>query len=211
MANQEGPMTQSDFMSWTGSCVKCGKIQRAGHGLFCSNILLGRGISPPCRNVWCGECYWEASNNQFLRLDFTGESANATNLEIESPTTTSRYRCARDGDHLMGVPFECDLCSFCNVSGRQPAFMNRRDQYTLTCIRRVQLDVMWAREPHKVASNWSRAKADYQMVVNSLSVLPETLLPQLGCLVLKDRLGMMAAIATLATSLCPGRNSMNIQ
>jgi hypothetical protein len=209
--NQEGPMTQSDFMSWAGSCVKCGKIQRAGHGLFCSTFLLGRGISPPCRNVWCRECYREASNNWFLRLNNTRESENTTDLEIESPSAASRYRCTRDGDHLMGVPFECDLCSFRNVCGRQQAFMNRWDQYTLTCIRRVQLDLMWAREPQTVASNWPKAKADYQMVVNSLSVLPETLLPQLGCPELKDGVGMMAAIATLATSLCPGHNSTNIQ
>ena len=122
-----------------------------------------------------------------------------------------RYRFGRDGDHLMGVPFECDLCSFRNVSGRQPVFGDRRDQFTLTCIRRVQLDVMWAREPHTVSSNWSRTKADYQMVMNNLSVSPETLLPHLGNAELRDRVGMGAALATLVTSLRAGRNSTNIQ
>jgi hypothetical protein len=28
---------------------------------------------------------------------------------------------------------------------------------------RAQLDVMWARESHTVATNWVRAKADYDM------------------------------------------------
>jgi len=70
---------------------------------------------------------------------------------------------------------------------------------------------MWAREPHAVASNWSRTKDDYQMMINNLSVRLETLLPQLGCPELKDRVGVTAAIATLAASLCPGRNSTNIQ
>jgi hypothetical protein len=37
----ENQMTKANFMSWTGSCAKCGKIQRAGHGLFCCNFLLG--------------------------------------------------------------------------------------------------------------------------------------------------------------------------
>jgi hypothetical protein len=111
----------------------------------------------------------------------------------------------------MGVPFECDLCSFRNVCGRQPVFGNRRDQFTLTCIRRVQLDIMWAREPHTVASNWSRTRANYQMVVNNLSILPETLLPHLGNTELKDRVGMGAALATLVTSLRAGRHSTNIQ
>ncbi len=111
----------------------------------------------------------------------------------------------------MGVPFECNLCSFRNVCGRQPVFKDKRDQFTLTCIQRVQLDVMWAREPHTVASNWARIKADYQMVANNLSILPHALLPPLGCKEIKDRVGMAAALATLLTPLCPGRNATNIQ
>jgi hypothetical protein len=70
---------------------------------------------------------------------------------------------------------------------------------------------MWAREPHTVALNWSRIKADYGMIMKSLSVLPEMLLPQLGCTKVKDRMGMAAALATLVTSLHAGRNSANIQ
>ena len=111
----------------------------------------------------------------------------------------------------MGVPFECDLCSFRNVCGRQPLIGNRKDQYILTCIRRVQLDVMWAREPHTVSSNWARIKADYNLAAGSLSVLPEALLPQLGSNEVKDRVGMAAALATLITSTRQGRNSTNIQ
>jgi hypothetical protein len=188
----------------------CGKIRKGGHGLFCSNFLLGQAPFPPCRNVWCRRCYREASNNRFPRLDNNGDTANASNLEIEASPPLGRYRCGRDGNYLMGVPFECDLCSFRNVCGRQPSFGSKRDQFTLSCIRRVQLDVMWAREPHTVASNLSRIKADYSMVMGSLSVLLETLLPQLGCTKVKDRVGMAAALATLVTSLRPGRNSANI-
>ncbi|KAL3777809.1 hypothetical protein ACHAW5_001787 [Stephanodiscus triporus] len=154
----------------------------------------------------------EASDDRFPRLDDGEDTTNATDLEaIEASTTMHRYRSARDGDHLMGVPFECDLCSFRNVSGRQPIFCDRRDQFTLTCIRRVQLDVMWAREPHTVSSNWARTKADYQMVMTNLSVSPEAFLPQLGNTELRDRVGMGAALATLVTSLRAGRNSTNIQ
>ena len=42
----------------------------------------------------------------------------------------------------MGVPFECDLCSFRNVVGRDPDKSNQKDEFTLTAIRRVLLDVM---------------------------------------------------------------------
>ena len=76
---------------------------------------------------------------------------------------------------------------------------------------RVQLDVMWAREPHTVSTNWSRAKADYEVTMRYLSIRPETLLPQLGSETLRDRVGMAEALATLTTSLRPDRNSANIQ
>ena len=59
----------------------------------------------PCRNVWCGECYQEESNDHFPRLDDNGEGQNTTNLEIEVSPTLNRYCCGRNGDHLMGVPF----------------------------------------------------------------------------------------------------------
>ena len=110
-------MTQANYMTWKGSCVKCGKVRRAGHGLFCSNYLLGRASFPPCRNVWCGECYQEASDDRFPRLDDKVEAVNVSDLEVEVPLTLDRYRCGRNGDHLMGVPFECDLCSFRNMCG----------------------------------------------------------------------------------------------
>ena len=113
----------------------------------------------------------------------------------------------------MGVPFECDLCSFRNMCGRDPIWQNRKDQFTLTCIRRVSLDAFWAREPRTVASNWARSKADYDhdMVVDNLSVPPEALLPQLGNPRLEDRVGMALAVTTVCTSLRPGKNSTHIQ
>ena len=90
---------------------------------------------PPCRNVWCGPCYQEASDDTFPRLDDNEEGLNTFDLEVEqSHPTLSRYRCGRNGDHLMGVQFECDLCSFRNVCGREPAWGDRRDQFTLTSI-----------------------------------------------------------------------------
>jgi hypothetical protein len=111
----------------------------------------------------------------------------------------------------MGVLFECNLCLFRNVCRREPEFKNKCDQFTLTTIRRAQLDVMWAREPHTVATNWARAKAGYDVTMCHLSVLPEYLLPQLGSAEVWDRVGMAEALTTLVTSLHPGRNSTNIQ
>ncbi len=84
--------------------------------------------------------------------------------------TQNRYRCTRNGDHLMGVPFECDLCSFRNTVGRDPVKGSDWDNFTLTAIRRVLLDIMWAQEPDTVASNWARSKRDYDMAMENLSL-----------------------------------------
>lgn len=75
----------------------------------------------------------------------------------------------------------------------------------------MSLDAFWAREPRTVASNWAQLKADYDMVVDNLSVTPEALLPQLGNPRLEDRVGMAIAATTVCTLLQPGKNSTHIQ
>ena len=197
-------------MSWMGACNACGKMRRAGHGLFCSNYLLGREGSPPCRNVWCGPCYREAASDPLPRLDKNGE-VNNSDLDLGSPETSDRYCCGRNGDHLMGVPFECDLCSFQNVVGRDPVLGDYNDHFTLVAIRRVLLDVMWAREPDTVAGNWARSRRNYLTAVSHLSLRTESLLPLLGNPTMTDRLGMGVAILTVVTSLRAGQNSTHIQ
>ncbi len=127
-------------MTWTGHCLECSTIRKGGHGLFCGNFLLAREGYPPCESVWCGKCYKESVNDHFPRLD---DHQNGSDLEVDSAYTQTRYRCGRNGDHLMGVPFECDLCSFRNVVGRDPDDTDGRDEFTLMAIRRVLLDVMW--------------------------------------------------------------------
>ena len=62
-----------------------------------------------------------------------------------------RYRCARNGDHLMGVPFACDLCHFRNLNKRSPDLNDRKDVRTLWAICRASLDALWAREPSTVS------------------------------------------------------------
>jgi hypothetical protein len=86
------------------------------------------------------------------------------------------------------------------------------DHFTLVAIRRVLLDVMWAREPDTVAGNWARAKrGDYITAVNHLSLRTELLLPVLGNPTVTDMVGMGVAILTVVTSLRAGINSSNIQ
>jgi hypothetical protein len=125
--------------------------------------------------------------------------------------TQDWYHCARNGDHLMGVPFECDLCLFHNIVGRDPDKSNQRDKFTLTAIRCVLLDVMWAREPDTVASNWSQSKRDFDMAIEHLSISPSTILPVLGNPEVGDRVGLGVALTTVLALLRPGKNANTVQ
>ncbi len=109
------------------------------------------------------------------------------------------------------MPFECDLCSFQNVVGRDPDESNQKDEFTLTAIRRVLLDVMWARESDTVASNWSRSKRDFDMAIDNLSISPNVILPILGNPEIGDRVGLGVALATVLASLRPGKNASTVQ
>jgi hypothetical protein len=111
----------------------------------------------------------------------------------------------------MGVPFECDLCSFQNVVDRDLDITDGQDKFTLTTIRQVLLNVMWAREPNTVASSWSRSKRDFDMAVSNLSLDYQTILPVLGNPLVGDCVGLGVALTTVLASLRPGKNAVYVQ
>jgi hypothetical protein len=200
---------QDNYMSWTGHCKECSAIRKWVHRLFCGNFFLAWGNYPPCRAVWCGKCYQELINNNFPRLD---HHQSGSDLEVDLVYTQNQYQSGRDGDHLMGVSFKCNLCSFRNVVGRDPDATNNREEFTLTAIRRVLLDVMWVREPDTVASNRSRSRRDYNMAVNNLNLDYWTILPVLGNSTVGDQVGLgVAFLMTVLASLQPGKHSNNVQ
>ena len=45
-----------------------------------------------------------------------------------------RFQTERNEDHLMGIPFECDLSHLRNVTGRDQIPGNAKDDFTLLCI-----------------------------------------------------------------------------
>ena len=128
---------------------------------------------------------------------------------LTEPEDAVRFTCARNGDYIMGIPFECDLCSFRNLNKRDPIWANSRDSYTLICIRRANLDAFWSRESSTVEGNLRRMRIDYADASLALSVL--TPLPTLGNPFMKDRVGMAMAIYTLHTSLRQGKYTTNLQ
>lgn len=206
-----GPQISTPFFSWTGPCVKCGKIRKDGAGLFCGNFSIGREDFPPCQVVWCGKCYREQEGDPYPRrqdLKDDDEENEGWDGE-ETEEDKDRYRCARDGDYLMGVPFECDLCHFRNLNHRNPKLKDARDVRTLWAIRRASLDACWAREPGTVRGNFNRMRADYRDA-RSMYTFRDTL-PRLGNPRLEDRSGMGEALYFLAASLRKGRYTKHIQ
>ena len=111
----------------------------------------------------------------------------------------------------MGVPFECDLCSFRNMAGRDPVLGDHNNHFTLVAILQVLINVMWAREPDMVAANWARSRRDYITATSHLSLRTESILSTLGNPTVTDRLGMGVAILTVVTSLWAGINTSTVQ
>mmetsp|Transcript_35888 Transcript_35888/g.85574 ORF Transcript_35888/g.85574 Transcript_35888/m.85574 type:complete len:423 (+) Transcript_35888:1865-3133(+) len=121
-----------------------------------------------------------------------------------------RYRSGRNGDHIMGIPFECDLCHFRNMTLRNPVVTDPKDTMTLITIRRASLDALWAREPGTVQGNLSRAVRDHREAAAVCS-LERGELPYLPSPELKDRVGMTSAVYVLQASRRAGQYVRNVQ
>jgi hypothetical protein len=114
---------------------------------------------------------------------------------------------ARNGDHLMCM-FQCDLCHFRNMQGRDPIIGQGRDSLLLQCIRRASLDAFWAREPSTVRSNLNGAKKLEAIgdIVGMVGVAPP-----LGPFAVEDTCGMRVAVCILLRSLDAGKTADLIQ
>jgi hypothetical protein len=121
------------------------------------------------------------------------------------------FRKGRDSDHLMAVPFECDLCHYWNLKKRDPDLNFAQDVYLLTAIRRANLDACWARAAKTVKDNLSRHVRDYNDAVNVFGFRGENFLPRMGWPVLEDRVGMALAVQALHVSRRPGKYDTTIQ
>ena len=114
----------------------------------------------------------------------------------------SRYCVGMDGAHLI-VPFQCDLCVFRTLFNRNPT-STKGDAENLSIIRRMNLDLIWAREPSTVYKNL--------LHLNNIITICEAggVIPQLPCPGhhgFDDKWGWTVAYAMLVKSLKPGRHS----
>ena len=127
------------------------------------------------------------------------------------PVEVNEYQKGRKGDHLMGVPFECDLCHYRNIRKKDPDLGNSRDTFLLMVIRRANLDACWARATSTVLANWNRSAKDYYETVRDMGMSGDEFLPELGWPYLEDRVGMRVAVQTLNASLRPGKYANHLQ
>ena len=120
--------------------------------------------------------------------------------ELDEDDGKTRYLNGRAGDHLM-VPFQCGLCHFRNIYGRNPVSFRVIDQEMLEYIRRATLDSFWAREPSTVQGNLKEAKRVFRFV--DRMKIPN-IVPPMGPFPLEDVHGMAIACAVLDRSLDKG-------
>jgi len=126
---------------------------------------------------------------------------------LMDPTGSGRFVEGRNGDHLM-VPFQCELCHFRNIYGREPQANNVKDKLFFKYARRANLDCFWSREPPTVRNNLSLlnriTKTEDKFGFSSVA-------PPMGPFPVADVLGMKAAIAILDRSMDKGVYAPRVQ
>ena len=159
--------------------------------------------------VWCGECYHLHPEDPFrVQTSFSAGDDESENLETDKRLDKC-FRISRNGDHLMGIPFECDLCQIRNVYERDPTHGNAKDNYTLICIRRPILDAFWSRDTSTVLGNFRRLRRDYFEYVKELSIRRPV--PIIGTDEFRDIVGMICALQALVALQRRGKWQDQIQ
>jgi hypothetical protein len=145
-----------------------------GKGLVCGNFGTARLHWTPCQGAWHGNCYKQMETDRFP----IQSSREVDELDFEesdeSAKEKDRFRVGRDGDHWI-CPFQCDLCHFQNVQRRPPG-CDPRDEYFLLCIRRANLDALWAsralwRPTEERPSMWSEQRRLLVWIINGIELV----------------------------------------
>lgn len=129
-------------------------------------------------------------------------------LVSEEDLLSVRYLQARNGDNLV-TPFQCDTCHFRNLYNRDPEPRLAQDVRVQKCIRRANLDALWAAEPRTVSRTLSECRRGLNIAL-SLGFRDKLFKP-MGPFPLEDSFGMAAAIVILQLSLNPGKHDKNVQ
>ena len=115
----------------------------------------------------------------------------------------------RDGDHVMGVCFECDVCHFRNIMRRDVCWVSEKDLTKLRFIRRASLDVMWSRQTSTVHANFARMRRDVREAAEVMTM--GHIFPRMGNPDMEDKCGMEIATIMLQASLRRGMYASHLQ
>ena len=131
----------NQFWLWKGNCAVCQKPKQGLKELFCANFCHSQGKFPPCKKVWCGECYQKHTSDRFEVQEELDEDGYKV---MDDDSKLPRYSYGVDGAHLM-TTFQCDLCIFRKLQKRNPVVTSKKDELLLGVVRRINLDAFWAR------------------------------------------------------------------
>jgi hypothetical protein len=152
--------------------------------------------------AWHGSCYK-------LRLGDKYPIVKLEELEdIADPEEDNKFRKARNGDHLT-CPFQCDLCHFHNIQGRDPRADSRQDKNVLIAVRRANLDSFWGRSSSTIGGNKTNLKRLVEIARDEYGI--DQPLPPMGPHELNDNWGMGLAIMMLRKSLDKGLYGPTVQ
>jgi hypothetical protein len=114
------------------------------------------------------------------------------------------FGVARPGDHPF-CPFQCELCHFQNLQGRSSMEGAGKlgDMEILKCLRRVNLDAFWSREPSTISHYLGKVSRALQ-IAHELGMRDPPSIPKLGPWELKDEFGAGEAIIVVTHSLDSG-------
>ena len=107
------------------------------------------------------------------------------------------------------TPFQCEGCQVRNISGRDPKQGHREDDLAMEYIRRVSLDVFWAKDPKSIYNN-SRVVQRVMLTEDRMG-WQNRIIPPMGLYPLEDTFGMGASVAVLDKSMDPGRYETRVQ
>ncbi len=165
---------------------------REMQGIFCKNYCSSQNGLPPCRSTWHAACYTYRGPTKFPMPAILDEAGNAWHKEEEQ---RRRMMEGVDGSHLC-IPFQCKLCWYCNLEGRDP--VPGQDDVYLTCICRVNINAMLGKSPLTIRAH----RQDLERAVSTaLTFGKMPAYHPLGPFPMVDQVGMSLAVDILLKSL----------
>lgn len=196
---------RSYWKNFQGYCKNsnCAKSLKARDGIFCANFFHVHGPFSACQGAWCGDCFGEIGSKTFPVRVLRDEEGK----ELIMGDEVWRFKKGRKGDHLM-VPFQCEMCHFRNILGRNLMRGLESDRELEALMRRASLDAFWSWAPSTVTNNLREA-ARSERFADRVGI--PSITPALGPFPLSDVLGMRVTVAVLDRSLDPGLHEEFVQ